>query len=68
LVLAVASVQAANDRSVTRIASPLVGCPAAELEVVERSQSDTGETYRVRGCGHDATLVCSSPDYVCFVP
>lgn len=61
------SVRAENDRAVRRIASPLVGCPAASIEVRERSVGDSAEWYRVRGCGHDATLVCSAPDYGCFL-
>jgi hypothetical protein len=61
------SVRAANDRSVQRAAAPLLGCPAARIEVRERSTGDAAEWYRVRGCGRDATLICSAPDYDCFV-
>mgnify|MGYP001547349718 CR=1 FL=1 len=65
--LAFWSVRAASDRSVKNAASPLLGCPAADIEVRDRSGSDTAEWYRVRGCSRDATLICSAPDYVCFV-
>lgn len=65
--LAFWSVRAASDRSVRNAASPLIGCPAADIEVRERSAADTAEWYRVRGCGRDATLVCNAPDFVCFV-
>jgi len=65
--LAFWSVRVASDRSVKNAASPLIGCPAASIDVRDRSAGDTAEWYRVHGCGRDATLICSAPDYECFL-
>ena len=61
------SLRAADDRSVRNVASPLLACPASRVEVVDRSDGDSADWYRVRGCGRTATLICSAPDFECFV-
>jgi len=65
--LAFWSVRTENDRSVRRAAAPLLTCPESSIEVRDRSAGDSADTYRVRGCGHAATLVCGAPDYRCFL-
>ncbi len=58
-------VACSHDRDVERISSGLMHCP--KVTVRDRSIGDTSETYTVEGCGRRETLVCNSPDYVCFL-
>ena len=39
------------------------------MSVATEQHSDTGEIYRVQGCGKTGQLHCSAPDYMClFAP
>jgi hypothetical protein len=61
------AIKRANDRKIEEVASGLVDCPRDRIDLVSSDDSDTGETYTLRACGRDVTLVCNAPDYVCFV-
>jgi hypothetical protein len=66
-IVLVALAGCSSDREVRRIASGLMHCPASAIAVRDKSAGDTSETYVVEGCGRRETLVCNSPDYVCFL-
>lgn len=60
-------VDRAGSREIRRIAAQLIPCPAEQIDVVASDASDTAEVHRVRGCGIDATLICSAPDFDCVI-
>lgn len=58
-----------NDARVKEIGEREMGCPAADIEIVDSFQGDTSESYELRGCGKAGSLLCSSPDFECsFAP
>ena len=52
-------------REVARLASPLMACPEANLEVESSEHTDTSERHVVRGCGVRITMLCAAPDAFC---
>lgn len=55
----------AGEREIQHIAARLMPCAADEIEVLASDASDTAEVHQVRGCGLQATVICSAPDFVC---
>ncbi len=55
-----------QEKSVILTASRLLKCPAERVELLSSSTGDTADVYRVRACGREVTLMCSSPDFECF--
>jgi hypothetical protein len=61
------AIKRANDRKIEEIAAGLLDCPRDRVELVSSDDSDTGETYTLRACGRDVTMMCNAPDYHCFM-
>jgi hypothetical protein len=54
-----------DQRDLRVIAGRLLACSPEGIEILSSETSDTSELHRVRGCGREATVICSAPDFVC---